>query len=175
MIGNDIVDLHQSRLESNWQRMGWQSKLFSEKEQHYLSQSCEKEKICWLLWSMKEAAYKIVNRALKKTFFAPAKFDCTVLSLSEDAASGTVLFQEIYYPAKSIICQDFIHTIAYDPCNKVESPHLMIASTNTEIQLQKHLVFHKDADGIPFVFNNISQETQAASLSHHGRYQALVF
>lgn len=175
MIGNDIVDLRESRLESNWERKGWLAKLFSEKEQVYLSQSSDKEKICWLLWSMKEASYKIVNRAEKKTFFAPAKFDCAIMSLSEDAANGVVLFQEICYLAKSIICKDFIHTIACTPWKKEEFPHVMIGSANAEIQLQKHLVVYKDAGGIPFIFNNRSQEAKVASLSHHGRYRALVF
>jgi phosphopantetheinyl transferase (holo-ACP synthase) len=175
MIGNDIVDLRQSRLESNWQRKGWIDKLFSIEEQAFLSVSSDREKIIWLLWSMKEAAYKIVNRCDKKSFFAPAKFHCSLKDLSEHAANGIVSFQDIGYPVKSIICEDFIHTIAYAPLAKNIYPHLIIQPIAHEVQLQPHFAFYKDMAGIPFIFNNKDNVTIAASLSHHGRYRALVF
>ena len=36
MIGNDIIDLTQSRIESRWQRKGFVEKLFTDKEQRYI-------------------------------------------------------------------------------------------------------------------------------------------
>ena len=39
MIGNDIVDLVQARLQSNWKRKGFVEKIFTQKEQELIFSS----------------------------------------------------------------------------------------------------------------------------------------
>ncbi|MFT4791790.1 MAG: phosphopantetheinyl transferase (holo-ACP synthase), partial [Arcticibacterium sp.] len=58
MIGNDVVDLKVAALESNWMRLGFLDKVFSEEEQEVILNSENKSQMVWLFWSMKEAAYK---------------------------------------------------------------------------------------------------------------------
>ena len=43
----------------------------------------------WLLWSMKEAAYKCYTQQHKKRFFAPQKFECHLISKDK----GIVVFE----------------------------------------------------------------------------------
>lgn len=78
MIGNDIIDLVQSRKESNWRRRGFVSKLFDEQEQLLIVNSPDPEIVVWLLWSMKEAAYKIWNRQTGIRKYIPLKLRCSV-------------------------------------------------------------------------------------------------
>ena len=71
MIGNDIVDLHYAKHQSNWQRRGFLDKLFTESEQVFIRNANDSEKVVWLFWSMKESAYKIIARQEKCSFYAP--------------------------------------------------------------------------------------------------------
>ena len=45
MIGNDVIDLAQSRKESNWQRKGFIEKLFTADEQQLIKNYDEPEVI----------------------------------------------------------------------------------------------------------------------------------
>ncbi len=65
MIGNDVVDLALAKVESNWQRKGYLDKLFTTKEQNLIFCSENPTIMVWILWSRKEAVYKIhANRFL---------------------------------------------------------------------------------------------------------------
>lgn len=66
MIGNDVIDILQTRRESNWRRRGFIAKLFNDEEQLLIEKSTDPESMLWILWSMKEAAYKVYNRSISK-------------------------------------------------------------------------------------------------------------
>ncbi len=76
MIGNDILDLNKTPL--NWKRPGFLKKGFSKNEQKLISISKNPKYTVCLLWSMKEAAYKIYVQQLKKRSFNPSKLNCTL-------------------------------------------------------------------------------------------------
>ena len=59
MIGNDIVDFQKAALESNWLREGYLDKLFCKEEKELILDSKNPHQMVWLLWTMKEAGYKI--------------------------------------------------------------------------------------------------------------------
>ena len=62
MIGNDIVDLELAAVQSNWRRKGFLEKVFTASEREIISSGEDPDLTVWLLWSMKEAAYKAHQR-----------------------------------------------------------------------------------------------------------------
>jgi len=161
MIGNDVVDLAQSRVESNWQRKGFIEKLFTADEQQLIKDCTDPETMVWLLWSMKEAAYKIYNRQSKIREFIPKKLCCSLDSVNNNFTTGKVICNENVYYTQSIISLESIHTIAAD---NIENINNVIEVENQEII--------KDQNGIPYL--KTANSLQDISISHHGRFEKRV-
>lgn len=161
MIGNDVIDLAQSRIESNWQRKGFVEKLFIAEEQQYIQDYDKPEIMVWLLWSMKEAAYKIYNRQTKIREFSPKKLSCSLDFIDCNLALGKVICNENRYYTKSIFSLESIHTVAVDN----------FANINNVIEVENQEII-KDENGIPFLkVDNILCDI---SISHHGRFEKSV-
>lgn len=161
MIGNDIIDLAQSRIESNWQRKGFIEKLFTADEQLLIKNYAEPEIMVWLLWSMKEAAYKIYNRHTKIREFSPKKLSCSLESLTSQNTSGRVICDKRIYHTKTFLSLENIHTIAVDNQKNI----------NNVIEVQNQEIV-KDENGIPYL--KTLNSLQDISISHHGRFQKWV-
>ena len=173
MIGNDVIDLQQAVTESNWQRKGWLSKLFSINEIEWIENSKYPEIAVWLYWSMKEAAYKIYNRISGETTFAPLKFGCRLTMQHTHFASGYVLFEEKKYYTKSSITKEYIHSIAtVDPNLPI---HILMNKTSQIVELPPHFSLLKSDAHLPYLLNNNTGVTFIASKSHHGKYEAIVY
>lgn len=153
MIGNDIVDLQQADKDSDWNRKGYLDKIFTEEEQFLISSGMYPSLMVWLLWSMKEAAYKINSRVTKLRTFAPIRLRCNNLIILEGNATGNVLYEgEVYYTT-SVFNEDYVHTTAAE----IEKD-LLIA----DIKITEHI-------------SNDYRSSNPASVSHHGRYLALAY
>lgn len=163
MIGNDVIDILQSRVESNWQRKGLVQKIFTPEEQLLIAHDPEPEILLWLLWSMKEAAYKIYNRQTKIREYSPKKMVCSISSKDVSYSTGKVTCQENIYYTKTTIAQDVLHTIA------VTSPD----NLNKVIEIERKDII-KDHNGLPYLSNPISNILQDVSISHHGRFEKVV-
>lgn len=154
MIGNDIVDLRQAMLESNWRRKGYLDKLFSTREQNWILEAEDQTQMVWLLWSMKESAYKIHSRRKNWRAFAPLKLICQTLEIKGELVKGSVQCENITFFTQSMLSQDFIHTVATEqyplPVIKVR-----ISSYN--------------------LMDPSYRNTNPATVSHHGRYLALAY
>ncbi|MFA6275674.1 MAG: 4'-phosphopantetheinyl transferase superfamily protein [Pedobacter sp.] len=174
MLGNDIVDLQKASLESNWRRKGYLDKLFTFQEQQLILTSANPETTVWLFWSMKEAAYKIINRETSERFYSPKKFTCKIKD-----NNGFVDFDGKIMHTKSEINQNFIHTIAYstsENLNNIQATYL--ENTNNYLSdfnsKSKRYRLEKDVNGIPNLVDKSNQESHFASISHHGKYLAIV-
>ncbi|MFQ6602170.1 4'-phosphopantetheinyl transferase superfamily protein [Flavobacterium sp. C3NV] len=163
MIGNDVIDMMQSRKESNWQRKGFVEKLFTASEQLLISKTSDPEMIVWLLWSMKEAAYKIYNRQTKIRKYIPHKLACTIISKNEHHVTGIVNCPDYTYYTKTTISKDSLHTVAV-----MHAKHL-----DHVIEIEKKNII-KDENGIPFLTTLSSNVLKDVSISHHGRFQKVV-
>lgn len=162
MIGNDIVDLMQSRRESNWQRKGFLEKVFTDDEQLLIANYPEPEIMVWLLWSMKEAAYKIYNRQTKIREYIPKKLACTILSKDSNHASGQVACLENIYQTETAITKHSIHTVAVSS----------IANLEDVIEIKNKGII-KDRNGVPYL-PTLQNVIQHVSISHHGRFEKAV-
>ncbi|AKD56387.1 4'-phosphopantetheinyl transferase family protein [Spirosoma radiotolerans] len=192
MIGNDIVDLEQASRESNWRRKGYIDKLFTRHEQQLIFGAPDPDRMVWLLWSMKESAYKLAVRQTKNRAFAPVKLECSVNVSAEAAAEGYVLYGESYQ-TKSLITSRYIATVAFAANTTPSYSQVIIPFDTADYQrhsdllrqkLRQHgsalfqtsphkICIDKDSLGIPVLAINNSA-TLPVSISHHGYYGAYV-
>ncbi|RZL40220.1 MAG: 4-phosphopantetheinyl transferase family protein, partial [Pedobacter sp.] len=172
MLGNDIVDLQLATIQSNWRRKGYLQKIFTEKEQDLIANVKDQDQMVWLLWSMKEAAYKIVNRQSLKRFYSPTKFSCTI-----NGNIGTVTFEHQIIYTRSEISENYINTTATSEHNrKLERYLLHHPATYIEDfnKLSHKFELTKNEANLPTIQDLLTEEFGPASVSHHGRYVSIV-
>jgi hypothetical protein len=159
MIGNDIVDIAQSRKESNWLRTGFIDKLFTIEEQLSIAEHTDPEIMVWRLWTMKEAAYKIYNRETSLRAFIPKQLICSIYGRLD----GIVKCNDRFYFTKTAIDDDFIYTVAV---------------TNTSyfgsIKELRNPDIVKDEHGLPYIVDEISSKLSPVSVTHHGKYLRII-
>lgn len=155
MKGNDLVDLNQASKDSNWRRKGYLNKVFTPAEQQLIARAANPDEFVWLLWSMKEAAYKIHNRRTALREYAPVKLNCLIKNTGSGFYSGSVKIEGLVYLTISTIhSTNYIHTHA--------------AETDQELNLIKESIY-LDASNLDY------KAMEPACVSHHGRYLALIF
>jgi len=188
MIGNDIVDLN--NIKSNWNRSRFLDKVFTEKEQHMIYMSENQHHTVWLLWSWKEAAYKIYVQQFGKRFFNPKKMVCHLSSLK----NGYVNIENRTYYTTSIISKDYIYTVAR--LNSLKNYNSSIFKIKNDIYVTqseslkyrflktisiskglkfKNLSIRKNIFGVPKLFHNDSKLPIQMSLTHCGNYCGYVY
>ena len=158
MIGNDVIDLALSRIESNWQRKGFLDKIFTKNEQILIQNSKNQEPAVWILWSRKEAVYKIWNRKSGVRKYNPLQIECLDLELSNGKVQ---IDNEIYY-TKSDVNAEFIHSIAVSELIQFEN-----------ILLKTKLEAVEKINGIPF-YKLDNSKSKIISKSNHGRFEFVV-
>ncbi len=154
MIGNDVVDLALAEQESNWQRKGFLDKLFTAKEQKLIYQSCHPTEMVWILWSRKEAVYKIIRQQNGARGFYPLQIENIRFK------AGHIYFSGQLFYARTTVENDCIHSIAlrnqrFDLVTEVSSP----------VELLKQ-------NEIPYLCRN--GKHIHLSKSHHGRFEKIV-
>ena len=154
MVGNDIVDLNLAKTQSNWQRSGYLDKIFNENEKLLISLAENPDVMVWLLWSMKEAAYKIHNRKTDIREYAPKKLICSILTKA-DLTLGTVNIDGSIYFTKSSINSAYLHTI----------------SSSVQQEIDKIKIFIYEFPNHPSNY----KDTKPSCVSHHGKYLALTY
>lgn len=185
MVGNDIVDLNEARLTSNWQHPRFLDKLFTNTEQYYIQQSPNTFETIWQLWSMKEAAYKLYIQLNPNRFYNPKSFVC---SLSGKASFVTYL--NFKCCIKTTITSHFILSEARLVASNMTSVFLMFNKKPYAFQsettynqlldkiskdynvLRSGLKIIKNTWGIPKVYYNSNLLGVTISITHHGNYGA---
>ena len=154
MIGNDVVDLALAKAESNWQRKGYLNKIFTTKEQNLIYSAQNPTVMVWILWSRKEAVYKIIRQENGTRGFYPLRIE------NRDYKRGIVVFEEQLFYTKTTIDENFIHSIALQ--NQAFSRVVELSTTTS--------LYKKNE--IPYLI----QENRVVNLSksHHGRYEKVV-
>ena len=154
MIGNDVVDLALAKVESNWQRKGYLNKVFTTKEQNLIYFAQDPTLMVWILWSRKEAVYKIIRQENGTRGFYPLRIE------NSDYKKGLIVFEEQLFYTKTTIDENFIHSIALQ--NQAFSRVVELSTTTS--------LYKKNE--IPYLI----QENRVVNLSksHHGRYEKVV-
>lgn len=163
MIGNDIVDLELAAAQSNWQRPGFLTKIFTDFEQQLIAGSQNPELTVWMLWSRKEAAYKIFNRQTNLRLYNPLDFECSPMALAAGFYYGTVRCKNGQYFTKTEVTAAFVHTIA---------------TTNPDDFAKVYSLEKEDSitkkNSIPYFFGSPEATPQPVSISHHGQFRRII-
>ena len=188
MIGNDIIDLKLAGQQSNWRRRGFLEKVFTTSEIKLLQNSRDVDQIVWLLWSMKEAAYKAhqrkncLNRSLNWKVQQCLNFD-----MEGASATGIVKIGQSRYFTQSNISTLHIHTVAADKkllrfrsrlyqLPGEQSKQLLIKEVSELFDTRaKDLAIRKTEEGIPYLYNKFWALPLSFSFSDHGRFSGFSF
>lgn len=187
MIGNDIIDIHETKLTSNWRRKGFLQKVFTPEEQEKISESADPFMTVWRMWSMKESAYKLYLQQDKARFFNPVKIVCEIIS----SAKGKVCIDELTMHTHTEIHSTYIFTTAFlrdSDCVENSIFHLPnkeshAQSEGTHQKIRHHIAaknrfnidqlhIRKTSQNIPELFYQEQKLPISFSLSHHGNYGA---
>lgn len=189
MIGNDIVDLKQAAIDSNWQRPRFLDKIFLAEEQQLITNAKNQDQMVWLLWSMKEAAYKVNVQQFGKRFFNPKKLVCKLISETKGIVT---IGNEIYFTS-STLTKQYVYTVATlerskvfkSKCFKADnlSFHLQSETLKSKFLMQvsktkntsfEALQIKKNEVGVPKLLVNGFQLDDGLSFTHHGKFSAHV-
>ncbi len=190
MIGNDIVDLAQAKRESNWRRRGFLDKLFTQHEQQLIHAASNPDQMVWLLWSMKESAYKLAVQRTGLRVFSPKKIACSVNETMTNTVEGLVIYYG-EYKTISLITSHYIASVALAANAIPDYIHLVIPFEDTIYQTHQRVIraniiqqcatlfaipeqaicIHKNSAGTPLLTVNNSLKIPL-TISHHGYYGA---
>jgi phosphopantetheinyl transferase (holo-ACP synthase) len=154
MIGNDVVDLVLAKVESNWQRKGFLEKLFTFHEQKLIFESQNPTEMVWVLWSRKEAVYKIIRQLNGERGFYPLRIENSKYN------TGIVCFENTFFYAKTSIMNDCVHSIA-----------LQNQSFDQVIEISPSIQVHKHNE-IPYILKK--GKYIQISKSHHGQFEKTI-
>ncbi|HET7360869.1 MAG TPA: 4'-phosphopantetheinyl transferase superfamily protein [Salinimicrobium sp.] len=181
MIGNDVVDLHLAKKESNWNRPRFLFKIFSKKERLLIASAANKTLMVWRLWTMKEAAYKAHQRRFNLSpKFNPTAFECSLIS----GENGMVQIGTQSYETYSVKNSGFIYSEAKilgfgrgvyselkenNSSKNIKTALNYFLSQGTNRPLAQFEI-RKDKNGIPWLFTENKKQKIPFSISRHGRF-----
>lgn len=186
MIGNDVVDLKEAAFQTNWRRVGFMAKVFGAGEQQAIEKAVDKDVFVWLLWSMKEAAYKAHQRIFNLSRQVNwLDYECSVQQLNINGASGLVYIGDKSYHTSTVISSDFVHTHAVgqadlevevlcktDAGNRFKTRLLELVSNRFNLSAGE-VSLRKNSFGIPAVYRGQKEIFSSFSFSGHGRFYAM--
>ncbi len=177
MVGNDIVDLIETKKTTNWQRPRFLDKLFTLKEQELIKSCKDSFLMVWRLWSMKEAAYKLYTQLYPSRFYNPKGFACDIKQLK-------VHYRNFQCFIKTKITANYIlseaRLVDYAMTSKVvmfndnplETQSNMLKTQLSEFcnTTRERMDFNKNKFGVPTI--NYKAQRVTISMTHHGNYGA---
>ena len=183
MIGNDVIDLAKAAKESNWRRPGYLEKVFRNHEQKMILESGNPDSMVWLLFSMKEAAYKAHARETGIRAYMPFKLVCSDVKFGDNNISAIVNCEGIEYFTLSVVKKYFVHTSAAINRNILGKLKVIIKNTSIasfddfislELKQKRNLQIIKSRTGVPDLFDVRRNTLTPVSISHHGRYYGII-
>ncbi len=189
MVGNDVVDLGDPETRPGARHPRFDARVFAADELAALRASGAPERLRWMLWAAKEAAYKVARKLDPRTVFSPPRFAVQL----EASGAGAVRHPGGLLPVRIEVAADRVHAIARSGGGAaLQSGVLAIApdacaspgaAVRREVVLRvahrigaspAELVIEKQGR-IPFVSRGGLRLPVDLSLSHHGRYAAWAF
>ena len=186
MLGNDIIDINETRRSTNWKRPRFLEKIFTSDEQDIISNSIDPFTTVWRLWSMKESAYKVFIQTGGNPFFTPTKIECKLNS----RINGEVKIDLLKLKTSTSINSNYIFSSAImsdldistnifklpENRNKQHSEFIyqkIIADFSKSKTLNpKELRILKTKDGVPQIYFKNKGLENSLSITHHGNFGA---
>ncbi len=191
-MGNDIVDLQDARIASNWQRPRYLEKIFTPQERAWIQQANQPDMRVWMLWSAKESAYKLSRQLGAERAYAPKSL--RIRDWTQESATNyrlQLLTEQAELTVHTTLGHTFVHSVALlDENPNWQAEILNLSGTHEEKRKQlREQVCQRVAEAdsrvggetyrivkneseIPQLWLGETQLDIVLSLSHHGRYGA---
>jgi phosphopantetheinyl transferase (holo-ACP synthase) len=191
MLGNDIVDLADPETSCGGQHPRFDRRVFTMYERAALSRSPDPTRARWILWAVKESAFKGLRRAQPETVFSPARFAVAL----DSQLQGSVTYRDKRYRATVEMDRDCVHAIVSDDrapdsmlweSRRIADSTIANATPSTVASQQvRALALVRIADRIgidrsdlsiecvgriPHLIHRGERTMATLSLSHHGSY-----
>lgn len=188
MIGNDIIDLACTKGTTDWTRHGYLQKVYSEEERAHIASSEDPFLLVWRFWSMKESAYKAHVRLTRDVGYYPSRLLCCI----RDSTNGTVTIDGLCYDVESETDKQYLYSQVVSDSQRTKTdifvlpwPNLQHDSLICKLALLRLVAGHtglpladlemrKDEWQIPQIWVRGALTGLGVSISHHGRYGAVV-
>jgi phosphopantetheine--protein transferase-like protein len=186
VVGNDIIDINETRRSSNWERSRFMQKVFTIKEQSIISASNDPFTTVWHLWSMKESAYKVFIQAGGNRFFNPTKIECRL----DSSKNGQVQIDTTTLRTLTSINSNYIFSTATTHNSDIDTYIFQITGMNSKQQSNfihqqllndfaknnslncVELLIQKTKKGVPIIYYKNKPLKKSVSITHHGKYVA---
>jgi len=188
MVGNDVVDLGDPESRPGATHPRFDGRVFAACERRALESSSAPNRLRWMFWAAKEAAYKVLRKLDRGIVFAPSRF---VVRLGVTGA-GEVRHGARALPVRVETGADRVHAIAASGgveavslrAGVIRVPSAGRSSPGAAVRREAlrrvaELVGADPAElsiavegRIPFVCQGEERLPLDLSLSHHGRYAA---
>ena len=185
MVGNDVVDLSDPESSRDARHVRFDRRVFAPEEFEVLSIEYTDVQRRWILWSVKEAAYKAARRENAGVVFSPARF---VVNLDRSLC-GSVSLGIHRWPVRVQIDGDCVHAVVSenesfagtlsgacrlsaaelrDPSQAVH--RFAVASIAAQLGVATSDLRIEKTNRIPELIVAGGAAPVALSLSHHGAY-----
>ena len=112
-VGNDLVDLTEKENEDRPKNVRFVNRVLTEKERRLLNESADKVTTFALLWSGKEAAYKVLKKIDSSIFFSHSQFVVTIKKCQTGGHEGHVFYKGYQIPVSWETDPKWVHCLAH--------------------------------------------------------------
>ncbi len=188
-LGNDVVDLNYSRTSPKYLE---KLKRLSLSPKEYASIDHSGELMPWILWSLKESAYKSFVKLGYRSRFNPKSIEVVSLSFKDRKWVASMVQNDTCIYSVTEVTPHTIYTVtstensssidsAVRELNGNESPAnyvrklAILAFSLKAVMKESDLTILKSEDQIPYFYANTDLPDADLTLSHHGKYVAYAF
>jgi phosphopantetheine--protein transferase-like protein len=200
-VGNDVVDLKHPENQGKSKDERFLSRVFTEKERDRIAGAACPDKLLWVLWAAKEAAFKVVSRDDPTVCSTSRRYDILLdpLAVSEACLAGQAITPRGELALRIIVTDDYVHALSaategnldrifqrVDRMDVEEDPGEASAFVRRRLLCEiarcldcplGELSIRKEplGPGAPFVLRREQPLAVDISLSHDGRFAAFAF
>jgi len=183
MIGNDVVDLAHRGVQPGAQHPRFDARVFSERERALIAGDAT-QRVRWVLWAAKEAAYKVAKKLDRTAVWAPARFEVALASHGR----GSVRHGAREFALRVEESAELVHALARagtppgDECSGVaplvgedasaEARELACSALAGRLGVARGRLSIASRARIPVLCADGAWAHADLSLSHHGRFVA---
>jgi phosphopantetheinyl transferase (holo-ACP synthase) len=119
MVGNDVVDLADAEAQGAARHPRFDVRVFAPDERRRIAAADSEAPLRWILWTAKEAAYKLARRRDPACIFSPIRF-VVALDTAPDTKRGATLEGHVRhadeaYPVRVTLDGDCVHAVVTAP------------------------------------------------------------
>lgn len=187
MIGNDVVDLRDPERLAVDRHPRFDRRVFSDAEREALEASGAPERLRWILWAAKEAAYKVARKRDPETVFSPPRFEVEL----DATLRGRVRHEGRVFELRVDENEERVHALASE--SSLEEPEIVSRVIRTDegaatvsravrafachdlatvLEIPVEELEVQKLGRIPVLTASDRPLDVDLSLSHHGRYLA---